>query len=218
VAPDGPKTAATVSSAVVLAIVVLIVQWIFWAYFTHRIGRFFLPAIAPLALLLVGLNGKRSAVHAAGVVVTGGAVFAFFIASSGGIHARMSAFAALGREGVFGLQKMGSLHPDLQAIYDRGGVVHFVGDAKLFLHNAPSAQLPYRTVFDLRADTDDVVTAWTGKPLSELPEGQWVLIDPEEIHRLATTYRHVPDLPSDFPGPRNRPFLMNREGEVVVPK
>jgi 4-amino-4-deoxy-L-arabinose transferase-like glycosyltransferase len=218
VGPDGFHAASMFSSSVVLAIVALIVQWIFWAFFTHRIGRFFLPGIAPLALLLVGLNRKQFAVRTAAVVVAGGALFAFFIASHGGLHARMTSFAALGREGVFGLQKMGSLHPDLQSIYDRGGVVHFVGDAKLFLHNAPSAQLPYRTVFDLRADTDDVITAWTGKPLSQLPEGQWVLIDPEEIHRLATTYRHVPDLPDDFPGPRNRPFLMNRQGEVVVPR
>jgi hypothetical protein len=87
----------------------------------------------------------------------------------------------------------------------------------VFLHKAKSAQVPYQTVFDVRADADDPVMAWTGRPLSELPEGHWVLIDPLEIHRLATTYRHVPDVPPSYPGPRDRPYLMNRDRQVIVP-
>ncbi|HEV7300209.1 MAG TPA: hypothetical protein VGN72_12640 [Tepidisphaeraceae bacterium] len=201
--------------------IVLIVQLAFWIGFTHRIGRFFVPAIPLMAIAVALVERQRAARWIAAITIALAALLGWLGAfeSGGGMHTRLARFAEIGRQGVFAMEDVSFLQPmELQRIYDAGGVVHFVGDAQTFLHKARSSQVPYRTIFNVRADADDPITAWTGRPLSELPEGEWVLIDPAEIQRLSSTYRHVPSIPPTYPGPRDRPYMLNRHGHMIVPE
>jgi hypothetical protein len=209
----GLATSVRRSRVVRFVATAIAVQLAFWLT-THAIGRFMLVGVPPAAVLVATNDrGARKIVAATAVVV------AMFVGWIVGIHPRLEHFAGIGCQGVFGMVDVGFIQPEeLQSLYDTGATVHFVGDAQVFLHKARTAQLRYRGVFDVRPDTDDPVTAWTGRPLNELPPGEWVLIDPAEIRRLSSTYRHVPDVPPGFPGPRDRPFLLDRDGRMIVPR
>ncbi len=200
-------------------VLVLATQLVFWCN-THMIGRFMLVGVPMVALLVALVDRRRVSRIVASILIVVAAVIAWIgmPATEGGLHSRLDHFAAIGRQGVFGMQDVSFLQPlELKEILANGGIVHFVGDAQTFLQMVNTAQTRYRTVFDVRPDSDDPIVAWTGKPLSELGENEWVLIDPAEISRLSKTYRHVPDVPASYPGPRDRPYLMNSTGRVIVP-
>jgi hypothetical protein len=69
-----------------------------------------------------------------------------------------------------------------------------VGEARAFWYaGLPMSRLKYRTVFDVKGEGHDFVTAWAG-PVANRPL-TWRLIDPAELIRLSRTYRDLPEVP-----------------------
>ena len=151
--------------------------------------------------------GSRKTAHvfspkaAEQAVATVGAILLVLI-SSMKLHPRMREFTAKAANGFYGLDDLSYFTaPELEHV-SAGENVYLIGDAEAFLYRFPGKQLHYRTVFDLPGDAKDMYQAWTGMPKDQI-HGTLV-INPMEVHRLATHYYHVPDLPPDFSEPTDQ--------------
>jgi hypothetical protein len=194
----------------VVALFIMASMLITWMFFTHLMGRFFIMAIPVAAMIIAQLRSKR--------LIQLAAVGVIFMAalSFSGMQPIFGKWAAAGRDGVFGIQDIEPMLPEMVERIERegSGPIYMVGDVQAFLHQIPMSRLRYRTMFDL--DTSgvnpvlgrDVLSAWVGAPLESLPPGTPVYIDSQELLRLSQTYYNVPKLPDDVPGPRDRPFFI----------
>ncbi|HVT89243.1 MAG TPA: hypothetical protein VHD56_10355 [Tepidisphaeraceae bacterium] len=188
----------------------LLMMAICWIFFTHLVGRFLVIGIPVASLLISQARSKAS--------LTIGAVVACLCAVMSLIHINFAfeRWAANGREGVFGIQDIGPLLPELLERIEKqsNGVVVMVGDSEAFLHQIPMSRLRYRTMFDLNttnlnpSDWSQIVNAWAGESVDSLPPGSAILVNPTELQRLSETYYRVPNLPAPVPGPRDRPFVI----------
>ena len=175
------------------ALVVLVV----WVGFTHLLARFFVMTI-PLAAIAVGRAGWRRAGWgvAAAAAVTG------IVGVARALDPRSSP-ADVPPPGWFGRTDLSLFLPTEEeggsqvkaAIVARDRDVGLVGNAQAFFYQTSSDRLHYSTVFDLPGDETDPVAAWVGRAAEGNPE--WLLVvNPDEVQRLNTTYRSVPPMPS----------------------
>jgi hypothetical protein len=83
-----------------------------------------------------------------------------------------------------------------------------VGDARAFWYSGvPMSRLRYRTVFDVKDDGPDVITAWAGQEANR--PATWWVIDPPELHRFSATYLHVREVPEEMWN-KGAPYLVKR--------
>lgn len=200
-----------------LLVVILALQIIFWIGFTHLISRFMVIAIPVLGLLLaIGAQGRLRPILVGGLVV----IAATGIANVGPALRFWTVDQQLNFDGagLFGLKDFGLLmSPQEKAVYVAGGTIYHVGDAQVFRIAAPMSQIVYRTAFDVDPSPGlSPVEAWTGKKLIDLGPNDRVLISAEEIHRVSSTYRNVPPLTEQTPGPRQGLYLLDRNGNVEI--
>jgi hypothetical protein len=185
-----------------LAAYLLIVLFV-WIAFTHLLGRFYVLTI-PVAAMSVGLvRWKPWPMTAAAVAL---------LATCVGLRLIDTPFDArctTARVGLFGLEDLSWMVPPELTEMDRSDTqVSLMGDAEGFLYRIPSTRLHYRTVFDLPGSATDIYQAWLGVPKDKVKG--LVVINPPEIERLSKTYYHVPNLPYDFSGPRDHPFVIKK--------
>ena len=174
----------------------LLTVLIVWIGFTHLLGRFFVLCI-PIAAIAVALATPKQWRP----IATVGSILLVLI-SSVELHPRMREFTAKAANGFYGLDDLSYFTaPELEHVAADENV-YLVGDAEAFLYRFNARQLHYRTVFDLPGDASDMYHAWTGMPKDQI-RGTLV-INPMEVHRLATHYYHVPDLPPDFADPADQ--------------
>ncbi|HEY7119456.1 MAG TPA: hypothetical protein VH475_22885, partial [Tepidisphaeraceae bacterium] len=186
-------------------VVFLFFALIVWVGFTHLLGRFFVLAmpVAALAVSTVKWRG-RTAFAAAGVGALTAVVVSWTL-----LHPRLTRFTDLAQNGLYGLDDLSFfVPPELADMQRPGTTVSLIGDAEGFLYRAPPGGLHYRTVFDLPGDATDMYQAWLG--VAESEAHGLIVINPMEVERLSATYYHVPGLPKDFTGPRDRPFVIRK--------
>ena len=185
-----------------IAVYLLIVLFI-WIAFTHLLARFYVLAI-PVAAMSVGLVRWKDWAATVGV----GALIASVIGIAL-VNTPLEGFCSKARMGLFGLDDLSWMVPPELTEMDRSDVqVSLMGDAEGFLYRIPSSRLHYRTVFDLPGDATDIYHAWLGVGREDVKG--LVVINPMEVERLSKTYFHVPGLPYDFSGPRDRPFVIKK--------
>lgn len=177
------------------------VQLIFWLFFTHLQGRFFVLAIPTAALLLTLLERRAYVIFAAIVVVAQSILTIGFITSQPRFE-----FARESR--ALGVEQVELLLPqEMQDAIKSGAAIELVGDAQAFRYPVPMSQLRYRTVFDIKPTTtaDDMVATWLGSPRRA---GAYIFLHLNELLRLHKTYHDVP-LPSIDPNtPLDRPLVI----------
>jgi hypothetical protein len=186
-----------------LIAVYLLVVLVIWIGFTHLLGRFYVLTL-PVAAMSIGAVRWRGWAPAVSLV----AVVAAFV-TFGLVNTPLESFAQLARQGFFGLDDLSYMVPPELGEMDRSDIpVSLMGDAEGFLYRIPSKRLHYRTVFDLPGKAEDIYQAWLGMPKDQVKG--LVVINPMEVERLSKTYFHVPGLPYDFSGPRDRPFIIKK--------
>jgi hypothetical protein len=187
----------------------LLILLVFWLFFTHLQGRFFVTAIPLIAFLITQVEGKwwRCATIAAAVAMA--------VVTSVYLTRRLIGFdtrlRAAGGEGITQLLGVEVLDRSVQLnLHDLppSMKIALVGDAAAFNYQLPISRLKYRTVFDVDASARSIVDAWLG---GSTAAETVIVIDPQELARFAETYRGIPRLPEDVPGPRDRPFILPAE-------
>ena len=212
------RTPRTAGPAVALLAFLGIVA-VVWVGFTHLIGRFAVPAIPAAAVLIGSAFARRGLVPrpAHGWAVASAATLsaAMLLSCVSFVGPRLTTFADLGRRGFFGATDLSFMLPgDLTDPTDAGRPVVLVGDAGAFWYQLPPGVLRYRSVFDVAADQPSAIAAWLTPELRAAmtdpdPKRRPILVvNPMEVERLHATYRHVPPLDPDLPGPRDRTFLV----------
>jgi hypothetical protein len=185
-------------------LLLLLVWLIFWLALTHLQGRFYVTAIPLAAIGLATMQTRRQQVFAG---------FAAIVVVIIGVTISIVTFQE--RVGPY-CQGAGLAFDDFAHIHDAdvndfiaaGREIALVGDAKAFLYPIGTDKLHYRTVFDVDVKPgQSVVEAWT-QGVSGSPA---VLVDPIEIDRFSRTYLGIPPLPADFPGPRDRQFILTSQ-------
>lgn len=179
----------------------LLLAWlVFWLGFTHLQGRFYVPAIPLAAVALALLHGRAQA--AALAVLVAGQVAVGLTSTGSAFAARVAPL-----RDVLAFEDLAQMQPtDVQDVLSRPGAdVALAGDAKAFLYPIPMSRLTYRTVFDVDAQPgQNAVAAW----LAGRADSPLIIVDPNELARFAQTYRAIPPLGDDVPGPRDRPFVL----------
>jgi hypothetical protein len=195
-----------------VSLLVLCAMAITWIFFTHLISRFFVPAIPVAAMLIAPIEWSRlKCVGAAIILVAAG----WWWLAPIGLNNRMTTLFTTGAPAL-GMTDLRPLLPEILEPFaqQQTGQLVMIGDSQAFLHQIPMSRLRYRTVFDVdttRVDPSNarqVIEAWAGCPLNELPPGSVIYIDPQELLRLSQTYLNIPMLPDSIPGPRDRPFVI----------
>ena len=184
------------------ALLMIAMTLVFWLTSTHLMGRFFLLAVVP-ATMMIALTPRRM-IGTIAVIVVVAAVFSFAgpslplhgAAGTRTIQGTFETSAAAGRQGLFGLEDFAAMDDaELRRILDSDREVVFVGDAQMFLRQAPMARCRYCTIFDL--DTDNGrgwIDASYGPAPTTCPSAAVVVIDAAECRRLQKTYYQVPEL------------------------
>lgn len=172
---------------VLTLLLLLIFQAIFWLFFTHLQGRFFILSIPICALLVAGLKSKEWLIASAAVtmvVTCFGTYFVWQKLQAIQTRANASMFQFAGIEQPMPL-------PTLPA--DIGNKqVELIGDAQAFLCDVPMSRLYYRTVFDVDARPgESAIDAWR----RGWPRGDNVItvINPQELMRFHRTYWEIPE-------------------------
>ena len=170
-----------------------------WLFFTHLLGRFMVPAV-PVAALLIG----RIRLRAFTPVAAAGAGL-MLLTTVMVVGPRLGPYADLGRRGFFGPVDLSFMLPkELNEAKNQGRPIVLVGDAGAFFYQVPAGQLHYKAVFNLPADAPSALAAWVDPTLKH----PVLVVNPTEVERLHITYRFVPPLSPDVPGPRDRPFVL----------
>ncbi len=173
--------------AVTLLVMVLLILGI-WFGFTHLQARFAV-AIIPVLCMLVGLAQPVVWSRVVGV----GAMAAVALVGWIQISTPLERIASQMRLGYFGMADLSPFMPaELQQEKSSHRSVSLVGGIHPFVYTIPMDRLTYRTVFDVHP-SDDWQAAWLPDGLADL-----IVISPEEWHRLASHYRHVPPVPPEF--------------------
>ena len=167
---------------------------VFWLFFTHLQGRFFVLAL-PLSAMLIGRAAIRwPRQSAACVCATGMIGLSLFLRRVVETDSRLFQ--------LIGVSKLGGFTPFAESPPAEDASVVLIGDAKAFWYQMPTPRLFYRTVFDVDVEPgQSVVDAWSaGTPTSNSAR----VIDPGELIRFSRTYTGIPRPPIDvlqMPGP-----------------
>ncbi len=183
------------------ALLLIAMILVFWLTSTHLMGRFFVLAVVPAAMMLALLPRLTMGIMA--VIVVGAATVSFtglgpLLHEASGtrtIQSTLANYAAMGRQGLFGFEDFAALdETELHRILDGDREVVFVGDAQMFLRQAPMARLRYSTVFDLNTDSGRTwIDASYGPAPATCPSSAAIVIDAAECRRLHGTYYGVPE-------------------------
>lgn len=184
------------------ALLLVAMTLIFWLAATHLMGRFFVLAVAPAAMMLP-LAPKRMIGGIAAIMI-GAAIFAFAgpclqgtgKAETPSIESTLGGYAAAVQHGLFGLEDFtGMDEAELRGLLESDREVVFVGDGQMFLRQAAMAHVRYCTVFDLNTENGrDWIDASYGSAPATCPSSAAVVIDAAECRRLHDTYYGVPEL------------------------
>jgi len=170
---------------------------IFWLALTHLMGRFFVPAI-PLLAMLIGFLAIDHLVS----IITAAAVMIMAIAGFIGLHMHFmeSTDASHAYQGLFRLRDLSELWPpELADIEKTDGKLALIGDAQAFYRPLPMNRLEYRTIFDVVVPPGkNIVDAWLGRDLEELRNDHYILLNPGELNRLSKTYYGIPPAPPQW--------------------
>ena len=184
----------------------LVLLALFWLFFTHLQGRFFILA-APIAALLAGqLPWGRGAI--AGVLLVAIAAGAAWFNVNQRLRVMLYGSTAENRPGL--IQPAGTFQPigsdDLSWLLPEGidaaklpkeVTVYLIGNARAFYYPIPISQLRYRTVFDVPDPAgQELIPAYMGK--KEIDAGDWLVIDPSELKRFSATYQPFPAIPKEI--------------------
>jgi len=139
----------------------------FWLTLTHLMGRFFVPAI-PLLAMLVGFLGMDKPWS----LITAGTVAVVAIISFVGLHIAFtqSVNDSHAYQGLLRLRDFTELWPaQLADIEKTGGKLALIGDAQAFYRPLPISRLEYRSIFDVVVPPEkNIVDAWLGRDLEGL--------------------------------------------------
>jgi hypothetical protein len=183
-----------------MAVAMILILTLFWLCFTHLQGRFFVLAI-PLTGLLIA--------QARATAIVGALVTLQFAMTANYVGTKFIDRANAFRENrLLAVEDLkGFLPQDVEdAMQNANNSFALVGDARAFLYQVPMSKLSYRTVFDVDVKPgQSIVDAWlagqSGSPM--------IVIDPSELERFSKTYHGIPPLPADFPGPRDREYILS---------
>jgi hypothetical protein len=158
---------------------------VFWIFFTHLQGRFFVLAIPISALLIGQVELKR-----AGLVIYGALVAIMALGTLIGAYAKLTSLSPeLFR--LVGFESLQQLNTPLTDPVPEGTRVLLVGDARPFVYAVPTSRLFYRTVFDVDAEP--------GQRSDEAWQNGWprggpeiTVVDAPELRRFARTYWGIP--------------------------
>ena len=183
------------TEAIFLSIVAILII-LFWLTLTHLMGRFFVPAIPILAMLVGFLAINRRETYAAAAVII------MAIAGFVGLHIAFtrSVEASQAYAGLFRLRDFSELTPtQLADIEKTGGKLALIGDAQAFYRPLPMSRLEYRSIFDVVVPPGkNIVDAWLGRDLDELRRDHYILLNPGELNRLSSTYYGIPPVPPQW--------------------
>jgi len=169
----------------------------FWLTLTHLMGRFFVPAIPLLAMLVgfLGIDRPSSIITAATIAVM--AIISFI-----GLHIafNQSVNDSHAYQGLVRLRDFTELWPaQLADIEKTGGKLALIGDAQAFYRPLPMSRLEYRSIFDVVVPPEkNIVDAWLGRDLEELRKDHFILLNPGELNRLSSTYYGIPPVPPQW--------------------
>jgi hypothetical protein len=182
----------------------LLLLTVFWLGLTHLQGRFYLLALPVCAIAAAQIEWRGMLLPLALLVIVAATV-------PGWVRVHRTILARLyGEPGSPAGGMVSVLGGPLKATENvswitiasteqlpDGARLLLVGDAKAFWYPIPMSRLRYRTVFD--ADTSNgrgIDQAWGVTAARE--DGEWVLIDPQELQRLDQTYQPFPPLPTEW--------------------
>jgi hypothetical protein len=170
---------------------------IFWMGMTHLMGRFFVPAV-PLLAMLVGYLATRprgALVGAAAVVVM--AFPSFFNLHHAFLYSLERRYAY---DGLIRLPDPSPLWPPQLADIEKSNAkLALIGDAQAFYRPLPMTRLEYRTIFDVVVPPGkNIVDAWLGRDLDELRKDHYIILNPGELNRLSRTYYGIPPVPPQW--------------------
>lgn len=171
---------------------------IFWIFFTHLQGRFFILLVPWGAMLIaIALEEKWRIVSVASGVV---------IACIGAIVVIQKIDESENRFNFFGLTDFTPLTPlrDEKPTPDQQVVL--IGEGSAFFYQLPAKQLHYRTVFDVNVKAgESVIDAWReGAPSGP---GTIDVINPSELIRFSKTYWKIPAPPPEVAA-HEQPYLV----------
>jgi hypothetical protein len=175
----------------------VVVMALFWMGMTHLMGRFFVPALPLLAMLIgyLAMNPRGAPISAAVLVLM--AITTFY-----GLHHEfsLSLEKRYAYEGLFRLRNPSLLWPpELADIEKTGGKLALIGDAQAFYRPLPMTRLEYRTIFDVVVPPGkNIVDAWLGRDLDDLRQDHYILLNPGELNRLSQTYYGIPPVPPQW--------------------
>jgi hypothetical protein len=214
-----------------LLILMLIWVTVFWLGSTHLQGRFLVIAIPLTALLVARLKGTAE-IWGTGALVGLEMILAYALLA-GRYTDRV---APLAEKGLLGIERLDSILPQeitdaltlspspgtpgegrAVAEGDRAGegIIALAGDARAFIYSVPMSRLHYRTVFDVDIKpSQTLIDAWT----QDAGDADVIVVDPLELERFARTYYGIPPLPPEFPGPRDRMFVIPRHSPQNEPR
>jgi hypothetical protein len=195
-----------------LLLALLGVQIIFWLFFTHLQGRFFVLAI-PLAALGIAQLQQRWMIGLAASIAVLGSAFAWTQAGyagnsdSGGILHRYAEFLGWSRTNfTLGRYSLAGGFTQFEW-YNHPETTHFllVGDARAFWYQRRMNSFTYRTVFDTTGEMTDPITGWLQQPRSFYQDQPYtyIIIDNDELRRMSRTYYSVAPPPADEAGLRS---------------
>lgn len=180
----------------------LLILTCFWLGFTHLQSRFFLLAAPIAALLVAQADGLLQRCLDSRWGTAGAALLVGVFAAIAWRNTNEALFGKLYGPGsnygvvALGIDKLNWLSTDRffpDGLPDNGTLV-LVGDARAFWYSGvPMSRLRYRTVFDVKDDGPDIITAWAGQDATRA--ATWWVIDPAELYRFSTTYLHVRKVP-----------------------
>ncbi len=181
-----------------MLLLLIVVMLIFWIAATHLMGRFFILALIPGAILIAML--PRQLFYPAAVLVAASGIFVWIgptfptaqMAGTNNLHALFAFYAEFGRRGAYGLQDYAIFDEKLRSKMEFAKEIVFVGDGQMFQRQFPMAKIRYRTVFDLNQAGRNIVDTYFGPAPEHCPKDALIIADPGEANRLAKTYYAVP--------------------------
>ncbi len=165
--------------------IVLLLLLVFWLFFTHLEGRFFVLAI-PIGAMLVALaNWPRQIVLP---IVAAAAVTGIVMVQTR-LFDRSQVFQ------LVGIEDLAVIQPVNTSSVPSNANLALVGDATAFMYS--QARLQYRTVFDIDAgDSKDGYQAWM-KYFDQRHLDSRV-VNYSELRRLSRTYWKIPPPPAGY--------------------
>lgn len=181
-----------------MLLLLIVVMLLFWIVATHLMGRFFILALIPGAMLIAML--PRQLIYPAVLMIAASGIFVWIgptfpaaqMTGTNNLHALFAFYAEFGRRGAYGLQDYAIFDEKLRSKMEFAKEIVFVGDGQMFQRQFPMEKIHYRTVFDLNQAGRNIVDTYYGPPPEHCPKDALIIADPGEANRLAKTYYAVP--------------------------